>query len=54
MTVNQSDLKNKLAEKAKAPAKKGNTVFDLIKRMEPEIRRALPKQISPEGFLGLL
>ncbi len=50
MTVNQSDLKNKLAEKAKAPAKKGNTVFDLIKRMEPEIKRALPKQISPERF----
>ena len=50
MTVNQSDLKNKLAEKAKAPAKKGNTVFDLIKRMEPEIRRALPKQISTERF----
>lgn len=50
MTVDQSDLKNKLAEKTKAPVKKGNTVFDLIKRMEPEIKRALPAQISPERF----
>ena len=50
MTVNQSDLKNKLAEKAKTPVKKGNTVFDLIKKMEPEIKRALPKQISTERF----
>lgn len=50
MAVNQKDLKNKLAQKAQAPVKQGNTVFDLIKRMEPEIKRALPKQISPERF----
>ncbi len=50
MTVNQSELKSKLAEKAKTPLKPGNTVFDLIKRMEPEIKRALPKQISTERF----
>ncbi|MFU0784277.1 recombinase RecT [Clostridium sp.] len=50
MSVNQTNLKNKLAEKAKAPTKKGNTVFDLIKVMEPEIKRALPKQIRPERF----
>jgi len=49
-TVNQTELKNKLAEKAKTPAKTGNTVFDLIRKMEPEIKRALPKQISPERF----
>lgn len=50
MTVNQSDLKNKLAKKAQAPVRQGNTVFDLIKKMENEIKRALPKQISAERF----
>ncbi|HZK34144.1 MAG TPA: recombination protein RecT [Bacillota bacterium] len=50
MAVNQTDLKNKLAEKAQAPAKKGNTVFDLIKRMDKEIQRALPRQISADRF----
>jgi recombination protein RecT len=50
MTVNQANLKNKLAEKAKAPAKQGRTVFDLIKQMDSEIRRALPRQISAERF----
>lgn len=50
MAVNQSDLKNKLAQKTQNPAKKGNTVVDLIKRMESEIQRALPRQISAERF----
>lgn len=50
MSVNQTDLKNKLAERAVAPARHGETVFDLIKKMEGEIKRALPKQISVERF----
>lgn len=50
MAVNQADLKNKLAQKAQAPAKKGRTVFDLIKQMDGEIKRALPRQISAERF----
>lgn len=49
--VNQEGLKGKLQAKAQAPAKKtGRTVMDLIKSMEGEIRRALPKQISAERF----
>ncbi|EMT38144.1 recombinase, phage RecT family [Thermoanaerobacter thermohydrosulfuricus WC1] len=51
MTVNQNDLKNKLAEKVKTPvAKKGKTIFDLIREMEPAIKKALPKQISVDRF----
>lgn len=45
-----SDLKNKLAEKAQAPAKQGKTVFDLIKQMNNQIKAALPNQISAERF----
>lgn len=45
-----SDLKNKLADKAKAPAKQGKTVFDLLKQMNNELKRALPRQISAERF----
>ncbi len=51
MTPN-SNLKNQLATRAQsgAPKQGGETVFDLIKRMEGEIKRALPRQISPERF----
>lgn len=45
-----NDLKNKLAERAQTPVKAGNDVFTLIRRMEPAIKKALPKQISPERF----
>lgn len=49
--VNQDNLKGRLQAKAQAPAKKtGKTVMDLIKSMEGEIDRALPKQISSERF----
>ena len=54
MNEKNGDLKNKLAEKAQVPAKRGETVFDLIRRMEPEIRRALPKMISPERFARIV
>lgn len=53
MAVNQMQLKDKLAQKAQeaqTPAKAGNTVFDLIRKMESEIKRALPAQISSERF----
>jgi len=52
MATNQDDLRNKLAEKSSAPAKSkgGTTVVDMIRKMEGEIKRALPKQISAERF----
>lgn len=53
MAKNTNDVKKALAAKAQAPAKsngEGATVLGLIKKMEGEIARALPKQISPERF----
>jgi recombination protein RecT len=55
MAANQSTLTDKLAEKAKqvtttgdAGAKKPKTIMDLIKSMESEMSRALPKHITAE------
>lgn len=55
MAVNKSgstnDLKNKLAERAGAPVKANNpanVVADYLKRMGPEIARALPKHMDPD------
>lgn len=46
-----SKVKNALASRTqKAPAKKAGTLIDLIKRMEPELKRALPGQLSVERF----
>lgn len=50
-----ADLKNKLAERAvekknEVKLKKSMSIADLIKAMEPEIKRALPKVITPERF----
>lgn len=50
MAKNATEVKNKLATRAQAPAQSGSTVFDLIERMGPAIRRALPRSISPERF----
>lgn len=49
--VNQIELREKMTQKAQAPARtQGNDVMSLIKRMEPAIKRALPRQISSERF----
>jgi recombination protein RecT len=45
------DLKNKLAERAAAPAKANdpaNTIAAYLKKMGPEIARALPKHMDPD------
>jgi len=45
------ELKNQLknqGEKKPQEKKEGNTITKLIKRMEPEIKRALPKHITPD------
>ena len=55
MAVNKrggtGELKNKLAERAGAPAKPtnpANVVAEYLKRMGPEIARALPKHMDPD------
>lgn len=50
-----ADLKTKLAErstqeKGEVKLKKSMSIADLIKAMEPEIKRALPAVITPERF----
>lgn len=45
------NLKEELAKQAEAPAlKKSMSIAELIKAMEPEIKRALPKSITAERF----
>ena len=47
------NLKEELAKQAEAPAsalKKSMSIAELIKAMEPEIKRALPKVITVERF----
>lgn len=47
------NLKEELAKQAEAPApalKKSMSIAELIKAMEPEIKRALPKAITAERF----
>lgn len=41
-TTSSTDLANKLAVKAATPAKRGDTIYDLIKRQRSEIEAALP------------
>lgn len=50
MAVDTKSVRNVLQQKAQAAPAKGETVFDLIKRMEPAFKQALPKQISPDRF----
>lgn len=52
-----ADLKNKLAERAggerernEVKLKKSMSIAELIKAMEPEIKKALPSVITPERF----
>lgn len=50
-----SDIKQELAKKAENTKKEGKltksmSIADLIKAMEPEIKRALPEVITPERF----
>lgn len=40
--TSSTDLANKLAVKAATPAKRGDTIYDLIKRQRSEIEAALP------------
>ena len=45
------NLKEELAKQAETPAlKKSMSIADLIKAMEPQIKRALPSTITPERF----
>lgn len=49
--ANSSDLKNKLAERASAPQKGASpaqTIAEYLKKMAPEIKRALPKHMDAD------
>jgi recombination protein RecT len=49
MAINQDDLKNKLAQKASTPVKAANpanSVAEYLKKMGPQIARALPKHMD--------
>lgn len=50
MAVNTKDVRNALQQRAQGTPTKGETVMDLIKRMEPAFKQALPKQISADRF----
>ena len=46
----QQELKNQLKEKKDKGSGKGKTVYQLIDKMKPEIRRALPEHINSDRF----
>ena len=51
--MSEVNLKEELAKQAETPApalKKSMSIADLIKAMEPQIKRALPSTITPERF----
>lgn len=52
----QGEIKEQLAVKAeKAPAQKaGKSIKDMLKIMEPEIKKALPSVITPERFTRMV
>ena len=55
MAVRKTDVKEELAKKAEVTKgetklKKSMSIADLIKAMEPEIKKALPEVITPERF----
>ena len=55
MATNTGKMKEELAGKAEVAKTSGKlttsmTIADLIKAMEPEIKRALPDVITPERF----
>jgi len=53
-----SDVKAQLVKKkngsAKTPAKSGHTLADLIKKMESQIKKALPKHLDVERFTRIV
>lgn len=49
--MSELNLKEELAKQAETPAlKKSMSIAELIKAMEPQIKRALPSTITPERF----
>lgn len=51
--VDQSQLAEKLADKAAAPAKQGKTLMDLFNEMKPAIQQAIPSHLTPERLLRI-
>jgi recombination protein RecT len=53
--VDQTDLKNKLAQKTQAPVTtdKPKTVFDLIQSMEKQFQKALPEHVGINRFVRI-
>jgi len=48
------DLATKVAAGGAALDKKGDTVFDMLKRYKPQIEMALPKSMSPDRLLRVV
>lgn len=51
--VDQTDLKNQLANRAAAPATQGKTIMDLFEQMKPAIAQAIPQHMTPERLLRI-
>lgn len=52
-TVDQSELSQKLSNKAIAPSTKGKTIMDLFEQMKPAISQAIPSHMTPERLLRI-
>lgn len=48
-----ADLAERLEEKAATPSTPGRSLFDLLRQMEPEFARALPKHVDTARFLRM-
>lgn len=53
MSVDQTKLSAKLADKAAAPAAQGETLATLFEKMKPAISQAIPKHLTPERLLRI-
>lgn len=53
MSVDQTKLSAKLADKAAAPAPQGKTLANLFEEMKPAIAQAIPKHLTPERLLRI-
>jgi recombination protein RecT len=53
MAVDQTQLSEKLANKAVAPANKGKTITELFEQMKPAIAQAIPAHMTPERLLRI-
>jgi len=51
--TDQSELSNKLANRADAPLAKGKTIHDLFESMKPAISQAIPQHMTPERLLRI-